>query len=104
MFVLSYEHVFDTRLILIGAVLLGFILVTLGAARPSSGAAPETRVGDPVGGGVVGDTYVITAGDTLWAIAVDRYGGDLREAVWRIQERNDLHGEPLQPGQVLVLP
>ena len=47
---------------------------------------------------------MIKHGDTLWAIAVDRYGGDPREAVWRIEERNDLHGEPLQPGQVLVLP
>jgi LysM repeat protein len=85
------EHVFGSRLVLSGVVLLALLLVALGAARPSSGAAPETR-------------YVVEAGDTLWAIASARYEGDPREAVWRIQERNDLASPLLQPGQVLVLP
>jgi LysM repeat protein len=85
------EHVFVSRLVLTGVVLLALLLVALGAARPSSGAAPETR-------------YVVEAGDTLWAIASARYEGDPREAVWRIQERNDLASPLLQPGQVLVLP
>jgi LysM repeat protein len=83
--------VFDSRLVLSGVVLLALLLVALGAARPSSGAAPETR-------------YVVEAGDTLWAIASARYDGDPREAVWRIQERNDLASPLLRPGQVLVLP
>jgi LysM repeat protein len=83
--------VFGSRLVLSGVVLLALLLVALGAARPSSGAAPETR-------------YVVEAGDTLWAIASARYDGDPREAVWRIQERNDLASPLLRPGQVLVLP
>jgi nucleoid-associated protein YgaU len=85
------EHVFGSRLVLSGVVLLALLLVALGAARPSSGAAPETR-------------YVVEAGDTLWAIASVRYDGDPREAIWRIQERNDLGSPLLRPGQVLVLP
>jgi LysM repeat protein len=87
----TIEHVFVSRLVLTGVVLLALLLVALGAARPSSGAAPETR-------------YVVEAGDTLWAIASARYDGDPREAVWRIQERNDLASPLLRPGQVLVLP
>lgn len=82
---------FGSRLVLSGAVLLALLLVALGAARPSSGAAPETR-------------YVVEAGDTLWAIASARYSGDPREAIWRITERNDLASVSLRPGQVLVLP
>jgi LysM repeat protein len=87
----TIEHVFVSRLVLTGVVLLALLLVALGAARPSSGAAPETR-------------YVVEAGDTLWAIASARYEGDPREGIWRIEERNDLASPLLQPGQVLVLP
>lgn len=82
---------FGTRLTLAGVVLLALLLVALGAARPSSGAAPEAR-------------YVVQPGDTLWSIATDRYGGDPRKGVWRIAERNDTSGGLIAPGQVLVLP
>jgi LysM repeat protein len=82
---------FGSRLVVTGVVLLTLLLGALGAARPSSGAAPETR-------------YVVKAGDTLWEIASGRYDGDPREAVWKIQERNALATPNLQPGQVLVLP
>ena len=85
------EHVFGSRLTLPGVVLLLLVIAALGAARPSSGAAPETR-------------YTVQPGDTLWAIAEAHYAGDAREAVWEIQERNDLSGATINPGQVLVLP
>ena len=91
-FVYTDEHMFGSRLVLTGVVL--FLLIAgfaLGAARPTSGAAPETR-------------YVVRAGDTLWAIASARYEGDPREAIWRIQERNGLEDAWLQPGEVLMLP
>ncbi len=86
------EHMFASRLAVIGVAL--FLLIAglaLGAARPTSGAAPETR-------------YVVQAGDTLWDIASSRYEGDPREGVWRITERNGLADSLLHPGEVIVLP
>jgi LysM repeat protein len=60
-------------------------------ARASTAAGPE-RV------------YTVKPGDTLWSIAVDRYGGDPRSAVWKIERRNGLAGRPLIAGARLVLP
>ena len=48
--------------------------------------------------------YVVEPGDTLWSIAAERYGGDPREGVWRLRERNGLAGSALTPGTVLYLP
>jgi LysM repeat protein len=59
---------FVSRLILAGVVLLTLLVLALGAARPSSGATSETR-------------YVVKPGDTLWRIAAEYTGGDVREAV-----------------------
>jgi len=60
-------------------------------ARPS-GSANGRRV------------YVVQPGDTLWAIAAARYPGDVRAAVWRLQERNGLATASLAPGERLILP
>lgn len=49
-------------------------------------------------------SYVVTPGDTLWAIAASHYAGDPREAVWAISERNGLRETLLRPGRRLVLP
>ena len=75
------------------AVLLALVLVALAlsTARPSRGAAPEAR-------------HVVRPGETLWGIAAERYAGDLRGAVWRIEQRNGLTPGPLEPGTVLYLP
>ena len=72
-------------------VLALLLAVALTLARPSQGAGPETR-------------YVVRAGDTLWNIATDRYTGDPRKAVWRIEQRNGLTGRPLEAGMVIYLP
>ncbi len=61
------------------------------AARVSHGAGPERMT-------------VVKPGDTLWSIAARSYGGDPREAVWRLQERNHLRSATLRPGQHLILP
>jgi LysM repeat protein len=55
-------------------------------------------------GAGAGEGYRVRAGDTLWSIAAERYHGDLRQAVWRIQRESDLESPVLQPGQVLRLP
>ena len=77
-----------------GKILLMALLLTVlvaAVARTSSGHAPE-RV------------YVVRPADTLWSIASERYGGDPREGVWKIEQRNRLNGSLLRPGERLVLP
>jgi LysM repeat protein len=61
------------------------------AAHSSQGARPER-------------TYVVKPADTLWSIAARSYAGDVREGVWKLQERNHLDSATLHPGQKLVLP
>jgi len=48
-------------------------------------------------------TYVVRVVDTVWSIAASHYGGDTREAVWRLQDRNHI-GTLVHPGERLVLP
>ena len=49
-------------------------------------------------------SYRVQPGDTLWSIAQDSYGGDPREGVWKLRDRNHLIGTTIAPGQVLRLP
>ncbi|HLG07789.1 MAG TPA: LysM peptidoglycan-binding domain-containing protein [Gaiellaceae bacterium] len=48
--------------------------------------------------------HTVRHGETLWSIAAERYGGDPREGVWKLQTRNGLAGATIVPGQRLVLP
>ena len=66
-------------------------ILALAVPRPSSGAPGEVR-------------YVVRPGDTLWQLALERYGGDPRKGVWRIAGRNGLTTGSLRPGMVLYLP
>jgi LysM repeat protein len=75
-------------------LLLVLALVSLAVglvARTSHGAGPER-------------TYVVRPADTLWSIAARTYGGDVREGVWRLEQRNHLRSTTLAPGQRLRLP
>jgi nucleoid-associated protein YgaU len=77
------------RIVIVALVLALLLSVAARVSRADAGA--ERR-------------YVVKPADTLWAIALREYGGDPREAVWEIRERNGLDGTTVQPGQVLVLP
>jgi LysM repeat protein len=72
-------------------IALALALLLSVVARTGQSAGPERR-------------YVVKPGDTLWSIAVERYAGDPREAVWELRERNGLAGTTVHPGEVLVLP
>ncbi len=58
----------------------------------------------PLGAHGPKQSYVVKPYDTLWSIASQNYAGDTRDAVYRIEQRNNLSGGLLRPGQVLVLP
>lgn len=72
-------------------ILTSAALVVGMAAHSSHGAGPER-------------TYVVKPTDTLWTIAEHSYSGDVREGVWKLQERNHLRSTVLVPGEKLVLP
>jgi LysM repeat protein len=74
-------------LILVAVVLVAWAVV----ARDSGAGGPER-------------TVTVRAGDTLWSIAEHYFAGDPREGVWLLQERNELRGAVIVPGQRLVLP
>ena len=61
------------------------------AAHSSSGAGPKRA-------------YVVKPGDTLWSVARKMYGGDPREGIWKIEQRNHLAAATIFPGEKLVLP
>ena len=76
---------------LLGVSTLLALALVLSNARAAGEAGAELR-------------YVVKPGDTLWSIAGERYGGDLRRGVWRVQEHNGLTSAALTPGTVLFLP
>ena len=53
-----------------------------------------------------GNRQVVTVRpyQTLWTIAASHYGGDVRDAIWRIEQANHLSGADIAVGQKLVLP
>jgi LysM domain len=82
---------FGPRTWILLAVVLVLMSAALSNARASKGAGHETR-------------HRVLAGETLWSIAEENYGGDPRKAIWRIEERNGLNGADIRAGMVLYLP
>jgi LysM repeat protein len=74
----------------IGVLLAGLVIWAI-AAHSSNGAG-KPRI------------YTVKPYDTLWSIASSHYGGDPREAIYRLEQRNGLDGTVVRPGQKLVLP
>jgi LysM repeat protein len=74
------------------AILLCAAALAVGlAAHSSNGAGPKR-------------TYVVKPGDTLWSVAERMYGGDPRQGIWEIEQRNHLGDATIMPGEKLVLP
>lgn len=82
-----YEQMF-ARLLLVSLVAVSMWALL---ARDSGAGGPER-------------SYRVEPGDTLWSIAASSYGGDPREGVWKLRERNHLAGTSIVPGQLLRLP
>jgi nucleoid-associated protein YgaU len=83
---------FVPRISALWIVVFAMLALAFSSSRAAGGSA-ET-----------GMRHVVKPGDTLWEIASDRYDGDPRSAVWRIQERNGLTSGALVPGMTLYLP
>ena len=58
----------------------------------------------PAGSHGLEHTYRVQPYDTLWSIASRHYGGDVRSAIWQIQQANHLHSEGITVGERLLLP
>jgi LysM repeat protein len=71
--------------LLLAALAVGLVV------HNSQGAGPER-------------TYVVRPTDTLWTIAARSYRGDVREGVWKLEQRNHLTTATIRPGEVLVVP
>jgi hypothetical protein len=82
---------FAKRLIHIVALAAAVLVVWSIAARPSGAHGPKTY-------------YRVKPYDTLWSIAQSHYGGDVRNAIWQIQQVNHLGSSGIAPGERLLLP
>ncbi|HEY5294247.1 MAG TPA: LysM domain-containing protein [Gaiellaceae bacterium] len=73
-------------------VIAGIAVLVWSAAARSSQAHGAKQV------------VTVQAYDTLWSIAQRHYGGDVRDAIWRIEQANHLPGADVSVGETLVLP
>ena len=81
--------------VLLTTVAVVVVLLLANAVGAFSGADPGT-----------GPSHVVSAGETLWGIAVAHTatGDDVRRTVFEIQNANGLEGSVIVPGQVLRIP
>ena len=74
----------------LGATLAALIIWAVAAHSSQSAGKPQV--------------YTVRPYDTLWSIATSHYGGDPRDAIYRLERRNGLIGTTVRPGQKLLLP
>jgi LysM repeat protein len=75
---------------LLGSTLVALVIWAVAAHSSTSAGKPQV--------------YTVRPYDTLWSIATAHYGGDPRDAIYRLEDRNGLAGPVVHPGQKLVLP
>lgn len=81
------------RLLTLAAASAVLLALVMSYAAPSSHGASHPR------------RHAVQVGETLWSIALRAYpSSDPRDAVYRIEQANDLHGAGIAAGQDLVLP
>ncbi len=73
-------------------IIAGVVVLVWSAMARSSNAHGAKRV------------VTVRAYQSLWSIAQQHYGGDVRDAVWQIEEANHLSSADVHVGQTLVLP
>lgn len=74
------------------ALFVVIALLMLAIAPASSGASRPTR-------------HMVRAGETLWSIAASHYHtDDPRQAVFQIEQVNQINDATILPGQVILLP
>jgi LysM repeat protein len=73
---------------------VGAVFLLIGGAADAEGPPPPTV------------EYVVTRGDTLWAIAADRVppGEDIRRLIADIRASSGIQSSVIYPGQVLLIP
>jgi len=82
------------RLARAGVVAAAVLALSLGLARAAEGGAQGAY-----------ENLTVQPGDTLWAIASERYpGADVRAKVYEIEQANHLSAEVLYPGEQLRVP
>jgi hypothetical protein len=81
------EHMFGRILLIVGIAVLAW-----SAVAHSSQAHGSKQV------------ITVRPYDSLWSIAQQHYGGDVRDAIWRIERANHLPGADVRAGERLVLP
>ena len=73
-------------------LIVGIAVLTWSAMARSSNAHGAKQV------------VTVRAYQSLWSIAEQHYGGDVRDAVWQIERANHLRSADVRVGQTLVLP
>jgi nucleoid-associated protein YgaU len=97
LFAILTEHMFASldirRILSLIAASACALALAMSYAAPSSRGASHPRHHD------------VRSGETLWSIAERAYPtSDPRDAVYRIEQANDLHDAGIVAGQSLVLP
>ena len=88
-----FAHLDIRRLLSLLAASAVLLALVMSYAAPSSRGASHPR------------HHAVRTGETLWSIALAHYPtSDPRDAVYRIEQANDLHDAGIAAGQVLVLP